>query len=247
MDVIARRPCSRSCASNSFAAPRGVRLIGSLTARSPCRRTRLRCRGASSSRALGGVFVEDRVGVVDVDQHLARRRRQPVEPLEHAARRRSAAGGRCRARACCETPSADHLVVGPERAVDQHAVGALHRVARRAASIAPRPGRVERACGRWRVSVITRPMLSPGTGARGAANTAPACSPARSARQRTPATPSTANARRRRARCAGGRRRSSGRARAAPDCRASGPRRPCRCTRAASGAPRSRSMNRPVV
>ena len=36
--------------------------------------------------ALGGVLIEDRVGVVDVDQNPARVRGQAVEPLEHAAR-----------------------------------------------------------------------------------------------------------------------------------------------------------------
>ena len=41
---------------------------------------------ATPEQIRGWVFIEDRVGVVDVDQQPARLRRQSIEPLDHAAR-----------------------------------------------------------------------------------------------------------------------------------------------------------------
>src|SRR6185437_1649604 len=67
--------------------------------------------------ALGRVLVEDRVGVVDVDQHAARARRQPLQPLEHAA---AAALRQVPdvARALLRQAETDHLLVAPEGAID---------------------------------------------------------------------------------------------------------------------------------
>src|SRR6185312_17370895 len=67
-------------------------------------------------RPLGGVLVENGVGVVHVDQNLARGGGQQAEPLQHAA------GAAQREMAHVTRPLArkaepDHLVVAPERAV----------------------------------------------------------------------------------------------------------------------------------
>ena len=95
------------------------------------------------------VLVEDRVGVVDVDQHLARGGRQLVQPLEHAASAglRQVPHG---ARGLGRGAEADHLVVGPQRAIDQHAVGGLHRRPHMRLHLA-QPGRVEQALAAGRI------------------------------------------------------------------------------------------------
>ena len=75
--------------------------------------------------ALGGILIEDRIGVVHVDQDLARALRQTLQPLEHAARTalRQMTDVAC---ALVREPETDHLVIRPERAVHEHAGGGLH-------------------------------------------------------------------------------------------------------------------------
>ena len=85
-------------------------------------------RRTSSARIRGGL-VENGIGVVDVDENLARGRRQPIQPLQHAARaalrQMSDIAG-----AFARNPQPDHLVIGPKGAVHQHAGGGLHGVHR---------------------------------------------------------------------------------------------------------------------
>src|SRR5690606_28537517 len=103
---------------------------------------------ACEDAALLGALVEDRIRVVDVDEDLAGLLRQLAEVLEHPAR----AALRQMAdipRALARDADTDHLVVGPERAVDEHAVGGAH--SRRDGRIdLAEPGRVERGPARRR-------------------------------------------------------------------------------------------------
>ena len=180
--------------------------------------------------ALGRVLVEDRVGVVDVDQH-AGACPPAAAPATRACRRgRSAAGARCRARASSTGRDAIISSSRPEGAVDQHAGGALHRLA----TAAPRWRRARarrRAARPLASSAITSAMLSPGSGASRCGEYGAGLLATASARQLTPATPATANASPSSAQVRATRRRSSGRARRRSDCRASGRR------SALSGAP----------
>ncbi|MPN64928.1 hypothetical protein SDC9_212707 [bioreactor metagenome] len=70
-------------------------------------------------------FVEDGIGVVDVDENLAHVPGQSVQPVHHAAgavlrQVADVTGGLAR------QAGGNHLVVGPESAVDHHAIGFRH-------------------------------------------------------------------------------------------------------------------------
>ncbi len=114
--VAARLPVPRATAY----APA---INGPVIRRSPCRRCATAHPAASALGALGRTVEQDRVGVVDVDQNLLPHA-EPGErtPWRRRVRRRSC--GPCAGRSCAE-PGADHLVIGPQRAVEQHRVGAL--------------------------------------------------------------------------------------------------------------------------
>ena len=237
-------PLARAAAASNSVAVHGgsaatgaARPHGAFTGRSPSRRTRLRCRPRRSSARSGPVFVEDRVGVVDVDEHAARTLRaaatscsiMPPGPL----------CGRwpmSRAR-FFDRPSADHLVVGPEGAVDQHAVGSLQHRARHAAGISPQARRVEQLAA----------------AARGRGTSGRCCRPARTLAVRRVGRrlASTGNARHPRCRAMPGSRTARRRAHAMPAARRSSARSTCRIgmpvlrsSRTASVHPQRRAARR---
>ena len=192
-----------------------------------------RCR-ARELGALRRILVENRIGVVDVDEDPARRPRAAARATRACRRRRSAADGRCRGRACA-TSQRDHLVVAPERAVDEHAGGraasrstrSLHRRPRPGAYTAERPlaASLDARARRCRRAPATARFGEYGAGLLATGKRAPA----------TPATPSTVKSPPSQSHARAARRRSSAPARRASGCRGSGRRRRCRCTRSASG------------
>jgi hypothetical protein len=90
---------------------------------------------ARQRRALGRVLVEDRIGVVDVDQEAPGRRRQFAEPLDHSARTRLRQVADLAGQLGSDA-QAGHFIVGPEGSVDHHCIGVRHGIER---------GRVDRA------------------------------------------------------------------------------------------------------
>ena len=193
MDVIARCPC-RAAAPRIPRAVHGACVVGHSSISMPSQATsmpRARARARSAR-----VLVEDRVRVVDVDQHLARRRRQPRRATRACRPRRSAADGPCRAHVCARrrgaiiSSSVQNVPSTSTQARGLHRTPDARRRSRRARArrTAERPvdfigDQPARCCRR-----------APAT--RGSASTAPACSRTGSARQRTPGTPSTAKPRR---------------------------------------------------
>ncbi len=190
------------------------------------------------------VFVEDRVGVVDVDQHAPRRRRQLAPATRSCRRRPTAADGRCRAPTCSTAPRRGISSSRPEGAVDQHAIAARHGVEHLGRDRA-QPRCVERAGAARDVAdqhadvVARHRVLAVRRVRRGLARPAPARAASDPARRES-------GTRRRRARCGGAARRSS-----ASSTRSSG--KPVLRSSATgsvhhsgSAVPRSRSMSRPV-
>ena len=164
VDVIrARRSRAASPRILRGSTARSSRARDRVTARSPCRRCAISMPARAHARVLGAVLVEDRIGVVDVDQHLARRRRHRDEQLR--ACRRSPSSGRwpmSRAR-FFETPSA--ISSSSLQQVPSTSTQSARSQRVRTRRLRSRRARAHRtACGRCARSVISSPMLSPGTG-----------------------------------------------------------------------------------
>ncbi len=113
-------PCCRSCASNSSRLQ-----AAAVTVRSPCRPSPPRCRGDRARRARSDPRPGSGLVLLMWIKILRVARRQPLEPLEHAARAALRQMADI-ARALLRHPEADHFIVGPKSAVDQHARGRLH-------------------------------------------------------------------------------------------------------------------------
>jgi hypothetical protein len=118
---------------------------------------------------------ENGIGVVDVDQDLARAPRQPIEPLEHAPgaalRQVADVAGALLARHA----QADHLVVASRTCRPPARRRPLHGLPHSRSSIAPSPGAYTGAAALS--SSMTAPRCRRAPAHRGWANTARACSP----------------------------------------------------------------------
>ena len=127
---------------------------------------------ASSSARSAEAVSRDGIGVVDVDEHLARGRHLR-QHLEHAARPALRQVPHLPAELVADLAD-QHLVIAPERTVHQQAVGAAHPFEQRLVHLAE-ARRIEQGTGAIEVPRRTGRCCRPDGGRRDAGNTAARC------------------------------------------------------------------------